>query len=311
MPAPRPPSAASWLFALLLGGASLGAPGLAQAEEPPVSEIAPAAEVRAALEAYARASRSKVAQERAEAVRTLARLIHERVTKRLLKTARREKHPAVLAATYDALARQRPFAASIVPKLATRLTAEAEAEGRRMARGTAEIHTDPRTGDPDLHSEAGRARLSVVQQQNEMRVALLAALDALGWEAGKRPPDLGPLLQSASDDLVVAVLAWMARNRIAAALPAVLDLFRMYPTAASWETGAVVDLGGTNASAKAKWMARFGHPDKQRARPDVHRAIHAFLESVTGRAFETPAALAAWLDSAGSRTGAARARGGQ
>jgi hypothetical protein len=81
----------------------------------------------------------------------------------------------------------------------------------------------------------------------------------------------------AVDELVIAVLEGAGRAKCWPLLPEVLALYRCYPT------------------PKAKWMLLFGHPGKKRARPEMVKALRAALVAVTGRPFEDPEALEAFL----------------
>jgi hypothetical protein len=82
----------------------------------------------------------------------------------------------------------------------------------------------------------------------------------------------------------------------------------MYPDESRWETGAVVDLAGTNATARARWMVRFGHPGKQRARPEVVLAIRDALRRVTGTGFDSPEGLEGYLAQADVQAQVERSR---
>jgi hypothetical protein len=278
-----------WLVASLV---LLTAAGGAYAGDP---LVAGARRAREAIREFGKASRAKEPQGRIEAVRALGTVVHERVADRLLRFLRREDDNRVLTATVRTLAHQAPFAADVVAGLADRLRSEAEAAKRRLRQGDAGFLVDPRTGGADSVSAEARAKLEETRERAGMVVALFATLETLGWTPEKSQPDVTPFLQDPDDELVTATLATLARWKEWSALPAVLELYRMYPTEYQWETGAVVDLGGTNATAKATWMVRFGHPDKQRARPDVARGLRAYLEVVTGRSFDTPAKLAVYI----------------
>jgi hypothetical protein len=235
------------------------------------------ADVRKALEVFGKAVRSREAGERIVAVRDLGVLVHEKVAARLVRLVKTEDDHEVLGVVFESLRRQRPFAEKIVPGLAARLESEAEEAAERLVKGDAGFRIDPRTGDADTSSPEGRRLLQETRQRAVAFVCLIGTLDALGWQPKGRLPDLTAFLQDPHDDLVVAVLGKLQAWKDRSCLAAVLDLYRMYPTESSWETGAVIDLAGTNATAKAKWMVRFGHPEKQRARPEVARAIRRAL----------------------------------
>ncbi|MDJ0523281.1 MAG: hypothetical protein QNJ90_14520, partial [Planctomycetota bacterium] len=201
-----------------------------------VVKLAGPKEVRAALKEFSRASKAKSAAERMDAVRALASVHHEKATVRLVKFTRSEDDPEVLAVAFEALAGHKPFAKRIVPALADRIADEARREHKRMSRGDAGIRIDPRSGDPDVKSPDGLKRLRATELRSRMLTSLLRTLNALEWTPRRKTPDLTPFLQDASDDLVVAVLTWMGRTNVTTAIPALLELFRMYPTEVSWET---------------------------------------------------------------------------
>jgi hypothetical protein len=230
-------------------------------------------------------------------VRALGRLVHPQVAIHLLKFAGKETDPEVLAVTYETLATLIEYADRLVPGLARQLREAAEGETARMAKGDAGFLVDPRSGDADTKSAEGRAHFAAARARWGGVLQLLQALRALGWDDTREAGLLLPFVQTADDGLVVEVLTQLRRYPADAVLPALLELFRMYPTPYTWETGAVVDLAGTNATAKAKWMLRFGHPDKQRARPQVVEALIATIEAVSGRRCETPEETAALLTS--------------
>lgn len=274
----------------------------------PGPEISTERQARDALRTFSRAWRKKDAAKRILAVEALGAHVHAKVARRLLGIVAREKDLMVTTAAIRALHRQTPFAKRIVPRLADRLIDEAEAMRKRARRGSGGFLTDRRTGDADTQSAEGRAQLRVTRQRGAMLLELLGVLDELGWQPGKRIPDLTPFLQDPNDELVIKTLELLARWKAVFALPAVLELYRMYPSEYRWETGAVVDVGGTDATAKARWMVRFGHPDKQRARPAVWAAIQRMLEAVTHRTFAGPESLALYLVEAPPARRPARAR---
>jgi len=258
---------------------------------------APAKEAKEALAVFAKASKEVHPGGRIEAVRALGRVVHPRIATHLLQFAGKETDPEVLAVTYETLGTLVEYAERLLPGLTRRLRQEAEAEAERTAKGDAGFLVDPRTGDADTKSIEGRAHLAASRSRWGQVSQLLRALRALGWADAREPALLLPFLQSADDALVVEVLGHLRRYPVEAVLPRVLELFRMYPTPFTWETGAVVDLAGTNATAKAKWMLRFGHPDKQRARPQVVEALIATIEGVSGKRCETPEEVTALLSS--------------
>lgn len=275
-------------------GALLAFPGSAWAEDAPKPKVH-SAQVRDALTAFGRAYRSKEPAERVRAVQALAKLQDKKIAKRLLKCLRPEKDAGVLGTVFTALGAQKASSASTLPKLVKRLTDEVAVERKRIANRDCGLLMHPKTGEVDEHTAAGKARLAAVSRRGEMLATLMETLATLAWPVAKETLELTPLLLDPVDDLVVAVLARMGKTKSWTALPEVLALYQMYPVKALWQTGAVNNALGTPAQAKADWMVRFGHPDKQRARPKVVVAIRTMLKAVTGKDFDTPEALAAYL----------------
>jgi hypothetical protein len=123
---------------------------------------------------------------------------------------------------------------------------------------------------------------------------LAEAMRCLRTLGSRAPDDLAvfeAFLQNPHDDLVVETLGLLGRYRSYHALPAMLELYRMYPTPDSVRT----DIDGERR------LALFGHPLKQRARPAVVAALKRSLAEITGQAFETPAALEEYLAAADVR----------
>jgi hypothetical protein len=262
---------------------------------PARAEDAGDAAARAAVSATRRDARSKDRVVRARASAALGGTDHAVAAKELLARLRVETEPSVQRAIVEALATQRAARADVVTRLLPWIAAQAEADRRREGRGDPGFPVDPRTGDPLLASPEGQAALARGTDAGAARAAALRLVAADERVLAEHAGEWIPFLQDAHDDLVVCVLEALGRARRADALPAILELYRMYPTAASWETGSVVDRAGTNATAKASWMVRFGHPGKQRARPRVHEAVGTALAAITGSAQDSPEALAAWM----------------
>jgi hypothetical protein len=257
---------------------------------------APEPEAKAALQRFAAEYRRKDPKARLEAIEHLGGVVHPTVADRLARTLRRLKDPAQIAAACRGLARQKSAAAESGAAVSGFLMDHAEEEGKRAARGDFGIPIDPKTGDLVLDTAESRAAMETAQARATMFHEALKALEALDYYD---PADVEPLsgfLQSFDDALVAAVLGAFARWKAWHALPAMLDLYRMYPSPNRWETGSVVHRDGTNATAKRAWMAKFGHPNKQRPRPELVNALVGALEAITGEKFKTPDDLAAFLD---------------
>lgn len=222
------------------------------------------------------------------------------VADELVARLRKERDLGVEEAVIRALGRQRASRVAVEKVIVLRLAAAADEDRKRALASDPGFLVNPKTGNPDLTSPEGRLALETQAARSRVRCAAIGALKALGAEFARPCLDWIPFLQDPNDDLVVATLeAISARGTEGRpALPTLLDLFRMYPVEKGWETGGVVDLSGTNASAKAKWTAIFGHPDKQKARPRVFRALSAAIVAVTGRNFDVPEALEAHMKAA-------------
>jgi len=278
---------------LLLLGVTLFPVSSAYADEEAVS-LGPA-EIRSVLAEFGRAYRAKDGDARASAVSALAPVDDPKVAEKLLRALRTEKDPVVLGALFDALARQEATKGKVMKKVMAWLANEAEEQRKRVARGRVGVRIDPRTGEPDLDSEEGRLVLAETRARGEVLCEAVRCTRLLAKEAPPSAEAVVPFLQDPLDDLVVETLGAIGQWGLESALPNLLDLYRMYPTEVSYETGEVVHAAGTDATAKQAWMAIFGHPDKRRARPRVHAALQECLETLTGRGFESPEELESWL----------------
>jgi hypothetical protein len=255
---------------------------------------ATAEEAKAALERFTAQFRSKRLEERLQAVERLGAVLHPKVADRLLRLARELDDPALLAAAYQGMARQHSSAGKIARPVMRLLAKEAEAEREALAKGDLGYPVDPKTGDTMPGPEAERA-VAAGKARSRMLVEALRCVEALGAAGPGDVDALATLLQSPHDPVVIETLGLLGRIEAWGALEPMLALFEMYPSPNRWATGAVVDLAGTNATAKAKWMGLFGHPLKQRARPDVFEALQASLKAITGQEFKAPVDLAEYL----------------
>lgn len=275
--------------------AAEGAAGAAGAALP--AESAPLGdEAAAAAVARLRSGlKEKEAVRRADAIRQHGAGAHARVAAELLRVLAADPDPLVAEAALSMLMLQRRSSPRILPALVRWLDQHAEAESARARRGDPGFPLDPRTGAPALDGPAGRAALELLAARSRAATEALRCVRALAPEPPRSAAAWAPLLGDAHDPLVAEVLDAFAAWRVTSALPEILALYRRYPAPGSWETGAVVHLGGTDASAQRAWMVLFGHPDKQRARPLVVAAIERALPALTGRPFTGPEELATYL----------------
>jgi hypothetical protein len=121
-------------------------------------------------------------------------------------------------------------------------------------------------------------------------------LDGLGYRERDSVEGLSDFLDDGNDDVVVLTLGMLGKWKEWTVLPDIQVLFDIYPEEDRYETGSVsVDTGAAGsadqAAAKRKWMAKFGDPDKRRARPTVVKAIKKALLDITGEAIADPKAL--------------------
>ena len=106
---------------------------------------------------------------------------------------------------------------------------------------------------------------------------------------------LAALLQSPCDEVVVEMLRLLGRRRAFHALPAMFEFYRMYPDASAMDTDFIVKEHGMSATGRKRWLALFGHPMKQRARPTVVKALQESLEQITGKPMDVPRKLNEYL----------------
>jgi hypothetical protein len=217
--------------------------------------------------------------------------VHPKVADRLLRTLRRAREPEVRSAILGALGHQKTSQEKVMKKVVTWLRERAREDRGRIARGDSGLVIDPRTGDPDLLSPEGQLRLARWRARSEMLREAVYCVRLLCPERPRRAEDLLVFLQDPHDGLVVETLHLLAQWRVEDALPAILELYRLYPGPRRWDTSHVLARAGSNGKAKSRWMVTVGHPDKQRHRPKVVEAIRACLQSIAGCSFDTPEAL--------------------
>ena len=102
------------------------------------------------------------------------------------------------------------------------------------------------------------------------------------------------------DQVAIAMLAWCGATQEWRAIPVILEWFSFYPDGYSWSGGSVsVDTGAAGSAdanaAKAKFHAKYGGRARK-ARPKAHDAMRKALKDITGREFEKPKDLKAWMD---------------
>lgn len=306
---------AACALAAMLAGGMRGpgrAGGVARAEEPakpghpappaaPEVQNAPDGAATDALRIFDRDFAKESPALRIKAVQTLGKTIHPNVTAVLLQVALEEKHrDLVRAAAFKGLAAQKPSVKAFSAKVSKFLEDAAEENRKRKAKGDYGVVVDPKTNKTDTESEEGKAALKAKRERGQMLAEAMRAFEATG-ERGKDDVEvLQEFLSDGNDDLVALALTMLGRWKQWNVLPDMLDLYELYPTedkvnvgSSTVDTGAA---GGADAqAAKRKWMAKFGDPDRRRARPVLVRALRAALTEITGEKFETPENLREYL----------------
>lgn len=302
-----------WPAALL--AASLAVAGDASAQDPPKAPPAdePAEKpVENVADAVAKLNLEKFEKDfqregpalRIEAVKTLSRTVHPTVAARLLDVAldaaKADGDAKLAAYAFKGLAAQRTSAASLGPKVAKFLSQAAEDNRKRKARGDYGVRVDPKTGKADETSEEGKAALRAKRDRATMIAEAMKVLDSSGHRGKDDVATVAEFLGDGNDDLVVSALGMLARWKDWSVLPDMLDLYELYPSEDKVEVGSTAVDTGTAGSAdqqaaKRAWFAKYGDPDRRRARPPVVRALRQALTDITGETFATPADLREFL----------------
>lgn len=291
-------------LAALLSGAVR--PALAGDAAPPAAAQATDRDADAAIAAFDAGRSGKTSAELRKLVATLAAVRHPKVTERLAAVAEDDAAAADLrAACFEQLALRGADAKSLASRVGRWIAKASDEEREALLKGDFGVPVDRRTGDvpkgreTDVAIAKGRAKAMV-------HAAALRCAVALGWKPKEPAEFLRPFVQSAFDELVIPALEVIAQWKESEALPDLLKLYRLYPRENRWETGAVVDTAGDNASAKRAWNNYFGHPLKQQPRPNVVRALKTTLEALSGQRFTSPEALDTWMHERRTRGSARR-----
>jgi hypothetical protein len=260
-----------WLAVLGLAMA-----GPARAEE--ASEPAPHADevVEAAFERYETDIDSDDPDVRLRIVRWLGMHRHARVVKELQRLWLREKDPELKAAAAEGLGNQ----ASHAKKAAAALLTGLEEFDRYASR------TEPIEDDRERMLQAMEAKALAQALAGLARLGHVT--DRKGWKVVRG------FIDHPSDEICIAMLEYCRAVREWRALPMIHDWFTFYPDGHSWSGGSVVLPNGTDAEARAKWMAKYGGRAR-RARPRAHAAMKDALKAITGQDFEKPEELKAWM----------------
>lgn len=233
---------------------------------------------------------------RLQAVERLSRVGSPLVADVLVDLALKDKVVTVRTEAFRGLLRQTASAKTVGPRVSRWLVEAAAANRKAKARGDYGVLLDRKTGEVDSQSEEGKAALRAKRDRGKMVAEAMRLLDGIGWREKDSVEALSDFLQDGNDDVVAIALGMLGKWKEWTILGDVQDLFDMYPDENGWETGsAAVDTGASgnedSSAAKRKWMAKYGDPDKRRARPKVVKAIRQALLDITGEAIQDPKAL--------------------
>ncbi len=315
IPIPPLPAAALLALAALLAAVPLRpasaeeppkpAPDRPGAEEAPPARVenVPDAAAKTALETFVREFDTEDLDYQIDAVRRLRKVVHPTVADRLLELALSEDpkvHLLVKGEGFRGLRFQKTSAKVVAAKVARWLGEAARVNAKKKARGDYGVLVDPKTGDVDTESPEGQAALRTKRDRGKMLAEAVKLVRDLEYRDAKSVEVFTEFLSDGNDDLVALVLQSFGAWKEWSVLPELADMFDIYPEPDSFETGSVsVDTGASGSTdqqaAKRRWMAKFGDPDRRRARPVVHRALMAALKAITGEEFKTPRDLREYM----------------
>lgn len=285
----------------LAAALAFGAADPAAAEEPAPGRDRPAEAVspekaKEAIERFRREFETEDIDLKLEALARVSRIDHADVAALLLDLALRTKDVPVRTAAFKGLAHQKASVKAVGPRVSRWLLDAAKENAKARARGDYGVVIDKKTGDVDTKSDEGKAALRVKRERGRMIAEAMRLLDGVPLPVPDPVEGLREFLDDGNDDVVVITLGMLGKWKEWTVLPDIQSLFDIYPHADRYETGSVsVDTGAAGSAdasaAKRKWMAKFGDPDKRRARPLVVKAIKKALLDITGEAIEDPSAL--------------------
>lgn len=254
------------------------------AESPAAAE----SQAKAAIAQWDTGTKGANEAQRARLLKHLIAVDHPLVTARLHALSEDAEADGVSrTAAFDALAARAETDATVAPRIAKWVERASKDAAESLAKGDFGVPVDKKSGQPKRGAEAEAAVRKGVESGKAVAAGLRVAVK-LGWKPKDPADTLRPFLQSPYDDVAVQALAMVGAWKVADNARDVAQLFRMYPAENRWETGSVVHSKGTNASAQAAWAGMYGHPLKQRARPEVFRAMMGCIESLTGAKCATP-----------------------
>jgi hypothetical protein len=263
---------------------------------PPAAAAIDDAKAKALAAEFDRAihlSASKEWEVRRDAVASIAETDHPILADRLLALSKDDADARVRASAFAALGAQTRSKAKVGAALEARLERIARPRADQRRGGLAPVPLDDK-GEPRSDDASKRA----VELRHDESAEAAAALRSLR-RLDVRPADSGAafleLLLDGSDDVVVVLLDAYGAWKSGFALREVHDLFRLYPGDNAWEGKGVVTLSGDDCRVNPAYRARYGDPERRRARPRVLAAVRTYIRAVTGEELADAAALAAWI----------------
>lgn len=304
----RPAPRFTLAFVVSLAASLAAAAPPAHAQEPAAGGTSPApakdapeGAVKDALARFERDVKDANPKVRVDSVKALGRVVHPTVAAKLLEFAIDPDNEARLRTeAFTALGKQTTSVKTVGPKLSKFLADSAEENRKKKARGDYGVRIDPRTNKTDTESDEGKAALAAKRERGKLLAEAVRAMDTLGHRDKDSVEVMSEFLSDGNDDLVVLALGMFGKWQEWSVLRDLLDLFEYYPTEDKVNVGSSsVDTGsagsGDQQAAKRNWMAKYGDPDRRRARPPVVRALKKALLDITGETIETPEALREFL----------------
>ncbi len=287
-------------FAVLLGLAVLVSPApLAVAQDEEVQDVSKK-EAKAALDRFKREFDTEDIDLRLDSMSRLRKVIHPEVADKFLDLALRHPDFAVRGKAFSALSKQVTSKKKIGPSVARYLHDQAKAAKKRKAKGDYGVILDKKTGEPITDTPEAKEKLREKRERGKMLAAAVKCIYKLDYRDKKAVESLEEFLSDGDDTLVAYVLELFGKWEEWSVMKKVLELFEIYPHEDRFETGTVkVDTGAAGTAdaraAKAKWMAKYGDPDKRRPRPIVTRAIKKLLKTMSGEDIGKPQEMREWM----------------
>ena len=235
--------------------------------------------VESARERFSSDFKSQDMDRRIRILRWYGQHMHKSVLKDLRKIYLKDKNLELQAAAAMGLGHQLPY---------TRDAAGTLIEGLRKYEKYASRAEPKEEEELDQELEA-----KVLAETLKGLARLEFHADKKGWKFVRGFADHN------HDDVAIAWFEYCGLIKEWRALPIILEWFNFYPDGYSWAGGSTrVDTGAAGnkdaKAAKAKWHAKYGKRARK-ARPKAHEAMRKTLKDITGKEFDKPKELKAWM----------------